>query len=335
MRNKYLYKNIIRKQKMLNEKHEDIMKIKWKQQLKMLNYKNYENSMFSNASRLFTSGYLHELANDPSYARALEADDGSNDSWVVMKSHYLNFNWWDRSDTFIDPISKQNSGYPVRGLNEILQSVLMKESEISISDTIHWSEAEKLFNDESFNKEQVLNADFNNYKPEQIVKKNLPINQSKSPSISEFTASRNIQVSTNSKINQKNLYRTAQNKDESATSTWRNSNDIKEHPSVDESKQEKYPTKDKYQKYLGKRRSASKGVFNYLDWDKPCIPNNVLKDIQNNLISPKTPCPNYDKNTDWEKASLKQSESSSKLMQNSRHLRTNTLLGSNITEDGL
>jgi len=33
MKNKYLYKNIIRKQRMLNEKHEDLLKLKEKLQL--------------------------------------------------------------------------------------------------------------------------------------------------------------------------------------------------------------------------------------------------------------------------------------------------------------
>lgn len=334
---KYLYKNIIRKQKMLNEKHEDIMKIKCKQQIEIIKYKNYDSSMFSNASRLFTSGYLYELEHDPSYARILEAGSEANDSRVALKSQYLNFNWHDRSSSCIELQNKQNNDWPVRDLNDILHSILMKESENSISNTINWSEADKLFHDDSFNNKNSTKVKSDNFMSNQVVKKNLPMNHAKSPCISEFTASRNIQIWSKTKINQKNCYRTAYNKDESVTSTCRNSNDIKEHPSIDESKQEKYPTKDKYQKYLGKRRSASKGVFNYLDYDKPSTPTptNVLKDIQNNLISPKIFSAAQNVNLDWENAQINKTENSWNIKQNARHIRTKTLMSTDITEDGL
>jgi len=40
-------------------------------------------------------------------------------------------------------------------------------------------------------------------------------------------------------------------------------NDIREHPSIDDSKNLSNTTKEKYKKYITKKRSASKGVFEY------------------------------------------------------------------------
>ena len=308
---------------MLNEKHEDIMKVRWKQQLKGINYKRGGDSMFSNASRLFTSGYMNELQNDPSYAKI------KNDSnWQEeVSSQFLNFNRRDLNKICKDQKFEESKSINEREFKDILQSVLMKESEMSISNTIHWSEAEELFKDESFNNENRNTYIDHHFKNEHIIKKNIPINRINTPSITEFTASRNMQVSVTSKINKEEKYKTVRNINESAGSTWRNSNDIKEHPSIDDSKCDKYQTKDRYQKYLGKRRSASRGVFNYAEADKSQTSRNVLQDIQNNGVSSKIYSSEKDKET--EKQSYKEIYNSSNIKQKVRHLRTKTMGESN------
>jgi hypothetical protein len=61
---KYLYKNIIRKQRMLNEKHADLIKIKNRcEEVNLLGHKN--PSISSSLNTLFDTKYLKDLEENP------------------------------------------------------------------------------------------------------------------------------------------------------------------------------------------------------------------------------------------------------------------------------
>lgn len=57
--------------------------------------------------------------------------------------------------------------------------------------------------------------------------------------------------------------------------------DVREYTSINNSKDLPFPTKDKYKKYITKKRSASRGVFEYeKEANKP---QPILTDIKNTI----------------------------------------------------
>lgn len=113
-------------------------------------------------------------------------------------------------------------------------------------------------------------------------------------------------------------------KDQSSKTT--KNQDIREHPSIDDSKALPNPTKEKYKKYMTKKRSASRGVFDYDKSSQRDTTEIVLKDIKNHQISnTNTRNSELTGNLILSKNTEKQNDLGKLNRQKIRHMRTKTM----------
>jgi len=249
------------------------------------------NMAIDTPNKLFTSSYLKDLQND----------NAINESNRIMNasSQLLNFTLQssriDTSRASNDEFVKNKNKYTDNdmSLNKILASLVANDSETSriIPET-------KVDNDKIKNKEKISNKNKDLVKTAAKFISNYISHSSKKNEIESLRENiKNILpfAETNTDFHNKEDNKSQhKDQDDSNPSFYRNSFDIKEHPSIDYTKGNRNPTKQKYQKYINKRRSASRGVFDYNDSTK-----------ENNL----------------EKAYNK------KLKNKIRHMRTKTLTG--------
>lgn len=313
MRNKYLYKNIIRKQKMLNEKHEDIIKQKNRGVLQM-KQGDIDGSLFSNSSKLFTSKYLHELEYDSSYINKHEI-------------HEYEAEYAKRHSGFAEFVKRKQAHeakFPSRQkrLHDLLNSFLMKESELANSKTLQISDLEDLNIELPSKHDFAITLEVE--EDESIVNKVSHQPRVSGTAMKEYSSVQNIKSIGSRLIKQYAHADKAKYDEDSSNWNIKNSYDIKEHPSIEDSKIQKNPTSEKYKKYMGKRRSASRGVFTSTDNSENN--GNVLKEPKPKYVMTCTPtmrdsdaatevCPNHE---------VKASEV---MKQKVRHERTKTLLG--------
>lgn len=110
---KYLYKNIIRKQRMLNERHEDMMRIKFRAECMGFSDNVPSLNQYINHSKLFTSKFLDELKSELQSERSSCFQSGAN-------SNFVDYSLGSVKSSMAEPTNNDKSSSPVKTLNKDL-----------------------------------------------------------------------------------------------------------------------------------------------------------------------------------------------------------------------
>jgi hypothetical protein len=310
MRSSIFINNIIRKQKMLNERHEDLVKIKQKGNLlREINV----NIAATEESKLLTSNFIRELDKDPIL---IDESESGNSWWSSQLIEFsVNSSRIDRQ-RIVDPSQSQSGGmveeqdYNI-SLKKLLHSLIANDSDsscLSIHDFTKPAIKKRRVSIEHKN----LKKQGETVKMTEGTKSMLGKIDDRLKTLKSSKSCRNfINKSSKSKS-----YRTIENQD------------VREHPSIDNSKSLPNPTKEKYKKYITQKRSASKGVFDYDKTYQKDENEIILKDIKNHqdlttntntrnskLNGEAVTTKNIEKPHDFTKVSK----------QNIRHMRTKTM----------
>jgi hypothetical protein len=251
---------------MLNEKHEDLIKIKQKGNLlREINI----NIAATEESKLLTSNFIRELDKDPIL---IDESESGNSCWSSQLIEFsVNSSKIDRQ-RIVDPSQSQSGGmveeqnYNI-SLKNLLHSLIANDSDSSCL-SIHD------FTKPAINKRRI-SIEHKNLKKQQETLKIGEGTKSVLGKIDDRLKTLKSSKSCRNFVNKSSKgksFRTIENQD------------VREHPSIDDSKALPNPTKEKYKKYITQKRSASKGVFEYDKIYQKDENEIVLKDIKNHQV---------------------------------------------------
>lgn len=285
----YFYKNIIRKQKGLNEKHGDLLRIQERE----------EWLLYDSFDPLFTKSYFEGLKDD----EAMYSQYMQNVSWSSQGSQLLNFS--QASNHSSQNESKQEWDFDQKqdkiGLNDLFNAIANNQFDDSVASLLHSDQKPSPKKAEvthevlkESTKKQHINDNARLVKratrsiqksiSSSAKKAELATHRAQYDSITPLTKS-NVFQNTPQKCQE--MLGSCINEDQTSPSFQKmtSSMDVKEHPSCASSKENISWTKQKYQKYINKRESASRGVFRYDEPKDLALVSNLFWYLSNIFVN--------------------------------------------------